>query len=453
MIRAVAGLGRRWRAAHEISSFGSDTLFTATISVLLALVGVATSIGAARLLGPDGRGSLAAIQIWPATIGTLAMLGLPDALAFYAAREPRRAGEYLGSALAFALPVSGLFILVGAMLLPVLLSAQTQATIAAARWYLLLVPLLALVGMPYQVLRGRSDFVRWNVMRTATPLGWLVVIVLGWLLQRSSPHWFAAGHLAVLALLIVPVNAVVARRVGGPFRPRAPLCPPLLRFGVPSMLGGIPQLLNARLDQMMMAALLAPALLGLYIVAVAWSGVISPLLSALAYVLLPRVASRAAVDDQHAAFAQGIRLATSVAVVMVSVVLLVTPWGLTFLFGPPFAPAVPAALVLVGTAGLAGLNGVMEEGLRGLGVPAAIISAELAGLLITAGSLLLLLRPLGIVGAAMALLLGQATVWAILLAQAGRRTRLPVTTLLMPARAELRLGWERIRALARVVVR
>ena len=42
---------------------------------------------AARLLGPDGRGQLAAIQMWPNFLAAIANLGLPEALVYFSARS------------------------------------------------------------------------------------------------------------------------------------------------------------------------------------------------------------------------------------------------------------------------------------------------------------------------------------------------------------------------------
>ena len=62
---------------------------------------------------------------------------------------------------------------------------------------------------------------------------------------------------------------------------------PPTALGLPSMLNVLPQTLNLRLDQMLMTAALEPALLGLYVVAVAWSGILSPLVSAVGRVVPP----------------------------------------------------------------------------------------------------------------------------------------------------------------------
>ena len=75
----------------------------------------------------------------------------------------------------------------------------------------------------------------------------------------------------------------------------------MLTYGLPCMMTGLPQMLNLRLDQIAMAALLSSRELGLYVVAVAWSGGAAPLLNSIGAVLLPAVAASA--DRQQAAIA------------------------------------------------------------------------------------------------------------------------------------------------------
>ena len=49
---------------------------TALVNVLITLIGLATGTLLARLLGPQGRGELAAIQAWPTYLVAFAMVGL-----------------------------------------------------------------------------------------------------------------------------------------------------------------------------------------------------------------------------------------------------------------------------------------------------------------------------------------------------------------------------------------
>jgi O-antigen/teichoic acid export membrane protein len=101
-------------------------------------------------------------------------------------------------------------------------------------------------------------------------------------------------------------------------------------------------------------------------------------------------------------------------------------------------------------AGVLGLNLALQEGLRGMGRPYAVLRAELAGLAVTAFALIAMLRPMGIMGAAIASLLGYSTVSAVLLINVRRYSGMPIADFLLPRFDEIRLILGRLTA---VVVR
>lgn len=379
---------------------------TVLANVALAVLGFVTGMLGARLLGPEGRGELAAIQLWPSLISTLAMLGLPEALVYFSAKDPTRAGRYTGSAVSLALLSSLVFIAASYFLMPLLLAGQADHIVGAARWYLLLGPLYALVGMPFHALRGRQDFGRWNALRLLPSLAWLLVLALAWAIGRAEARWVAGAYLISLALLFFPITVVVRSRIAGPYSPDPRDWYPLIRFGAPSAACAVPQMLNHRLDQLILAAFLPARALGLYVVAVAWGNMVVPFLSALGTVAGPRVAAEPDGNRQRQIVGQAGRLAVLASVSIGAPVLAVTPWGLPLVFGAQFREAVPAAAILVVAGIVSGVNQVLEDALRGLGRPTAVLKAELAGALVAALSLSIMLPRAGAVGAALASLVG-----------------------------------------------
>src|SRR5216683_2515295 len=366
------------RKVRSLGSFGANTIFTVAANLTIAALGMGTGIIAARLLGAQGRGELAAIQTWPSFIGALAMMGMPEAIIYHSARDSGAAGEYLGSGILLAMIASLPFMPVAYFMMPVLLHAQSPTIIRAARWYLFIVPIYATVGMLHNPLRGRNDFVPWNILRICPLLTWIVVLALAWIFGRTTPTFLAGANLAGLSALLAPSILIVRRRIPGPFFPDYRKLGSMLRYGIPCVTTKVPQVLNLRLDQMLMAAILPPQQLGLYVVAVAWSSASEPLIGA-----------------------------------------------------------------------VLGLNYVLQEGLRGLGQPYAVLQAEFIGLAVTALALVLMLRPLGITGAALSSLLGYSTVTAGLLANAKRFTGSSPAALLCPRVDEIRLGLRRLGILAR----
>ena len=412
---------------------------TMVANTALAILALVTGMLAARILGPTGRGALAAIQIWPTFIAVIAMLGLPEAVVFFSSRDSDNAGQYLVTAIIIALLVSIPFLLVSYFLLPLLLSAQSLEIITAARWYLLIIPLYASVGMLLHPLRGRNDLLAWNILRLVTPIGWLFVIIVAISLNKKTPQWLASNYLIFLGILFLPLLLIIRRRIPGPFRPNRIFGKPMLKYGLPSMAGTVPQFLNLRMDQMLLAALFPAGELGLYVVGVAWSGALAPLLTAIGAVGFPQIAAKRTDYAQKELLASTIRISLVFALFLALITLAVTPIAVPLLFGSRFSPAIPAALILVVAAAISNFNIILEEGIRGYGQPKHILLAELCGLLITAISLLIFLRPLRIMGAALASLLGYSITTVVMMAKISHATGYPLSSLIWPNKCDINI--------------
>jgi len=410
------------------SPFRRDVLVTLGANGVISLLGLTTGMLSARLLGPKGRGELAAIQMWGSFIGIVATLGLPEAVVYFSARKSENAGRYLTSAALLSTFAVIPLCAVVCICMPALLAAQPSGVITAARWYLLVIPLSAVGGLPAYSLRGLREFRIWNYFRIAMPAGSLAVLAAAYMTKRLNAEFVAAGFLISVGLNNVALWFFTIKRLNGPFLLALEDSGPMLRFGLPSALTATPQMLNFKLDQILMAALLAPSLLGLYVAAVGYSGVVQPLLSAIGAVQFPNVASKPHWDGKITSFAAVTRISALLMVLLVLFLAPVAPLAVAVLFGSKFAPAGRAAMVLVVAAGILGFNSVLEEGLKGLGAPKAVMWAEFGGLPVTAISLALLLKPFGIMGAAFSSLFGYSTVTLLLLIQAESLTRYPLRT-------------------------
>ena len=437
------------RNSHSVFPRSMDATVTTLTNLLLAALGMLSGVAAARLLGPGGRGELSSDTNRAELCRNLGYDGDAGSGCLYSAREPKNAGTYLGSGIALALLASIPFMVVAYALMPWILSAQRAAIIGAARWYLWIVVLYATVGMLVQPLRGRNDFVSWNALRLIVSTSWLSVLALCWLMNRRAAPFVASANLLTTFLLSVPFSFIVFRRVPGPYRPESRHFGEMTSYGLPCMMTGVPQLLNFRLDQILMAAFLAPRALGLYAVAVSWSGAVAPLVTGIGSVMLPSVAS---MDNREYAirrFVEGVSTTSLLAFFACAVLTVATPLGIHVLFGTNFGGSIPSAIVLMPAAGILGINFALEEGLRGLGHPHAVLWAELFGLLVTACALGTMLRPLGIVGAAFASLLGYSAVAVSLLIGAKRIAGISPLRLVLPRLVDVMKMLRRVNAIAR----
>jgi O-antigen/teichoic acid export membrane protein len=210
----------------------------------------------------------------------------------------------------------------------------------------------------------------------------------------------------------------------------------MLKYGVPLAAAAIPFTLNVRVDQMIMAAFLPARSLGIYVVAVSWSGAVPLVLLAIGAVLFPRIA-RAEEGMRTRLLTQATRQSMFIALLLAGVFAALTPIAIPLLFGKPFAGSVRVGVVLVFAAAVLGMNIVFEEGLRGLGYTALVLWAELTGLVVTIASIAALLRPLGIMGAGIASVLGYSTTCIVLLLGICRKTHSTLADVLLLNRSDL----------------
>lgn len=416
----------------------------------IGLCGFVTGTITARMLGPAARGELAAIQISASLLATFATLGLAEATVLYCARDPRNARSHVSSAVLLSIIIGTPVLVLGYVAIPYLLSAQTLRVVHATQWYLLILLFYIFFEFPHSAMRGLGDFALWSIFRYVTPSALLIALAIAWLTGRVNPVFIALFGLTMIGILSLPIVLfMMSRRLSGPIRPDPSSWLPMLRFSLPLVASALPKQLNLRLDQLVMAALLPPRMLGLYVVAAAWSTMTGPILEGVGAFLFPHVASQKSVEGQAWALVRITKLAAPLALLQVAIFALITPWGLVVIFGQPYRQSIPSALVLVVASATLYLGQLFEDGLRGLGEPMPILWAESGGLLVTGLSLAVLLRPMGIIGAAISSLLGYSTVWSILIIYIRAITGFSFADILLPDMSDLQRGWLSLRNFTR----
>jgi O-antigen/teichoic acid export membrane protein len=422
----------RQRTTHRKRSPGQALRGTVGTNVALAVLGATTGVISARILGPKGEGELAAIQTWPLLLGTLSMLGLDSAVVYFIARESGKGRQLTTTASVIGLLSS---VVVGGtawFAMPYLLSAQRAQIVSTARIFLLIGVIFALVGIPHGSLRGGHTFAAWNLFRIAPGLAWLFILLAFWAFGHPNAIPMSECFLVGTLVCGLPFLIVVGRRLKGTFRPDFRLAPDMLRFGLPSAVASLPQTINLRFDQVLIIAFLPARSLGLYSVAVAWSGGVAPVLSAVGSVLFPHVSAEADAERRGYLLARALQGGTLVAIATSLPFMLLAPVGLPVIFGPRFAPSIPSALLLVPAGAILAWSGVAEEGLRGLGRPTIVLVAEIVAAGVTLASLPLLLHTYGIFGAAIASLLGYSTVAVVAVIAISRSTHHSVFFFVVP---------------------
>jgi len=420
-------LGRFGPLATQVSTTLQNTsrrafLGTASANFLIAVGGTIAGIIAARLLGPSGRGELAAATAWAGILTVIATLGVPQAITFFSARNPGKKDEIFSASLLLWVMQGSAVVVIGWMAATLVLGRFQPAALPAVQIYLFSVPFGLLVTYLSTMAQGLKRFGLFNGMRIASATAFPLVMIMSLLVginDAKSIVTLMLGAQIVTAFLALIV--FVAR-----IRPAIHLVTiqiwELLRYGIRSYWGSLSWMANARLDQLIMSAFVDLGQLGLYAVAVSYSTVLFPLSGAFAMVLFPRVAGeRGKVAERS--IRRALRANLLVSSTGALLLALVSPLLLPLLFGIEFRDAVLPAIILLIAIVILGFNYVLSDGLRGLGYPGTTSIAELAGAMTTVIGLVLFLPLLGIYGAAVVSVLSYAIVALVLYLSFGQYSR------------------------------
>jgi O-antigen/teichoic acid export membrane protein len=429
------------RRLNEMRSFRDQVAITLITNFGLSALGVVTGTLLARGLGPAGRGELATIQVWGAFGVTLALLGLPDALAYRVGRQPHRAAELWLTAGVLAAILGTPVLLVAYWVTNFVLAASKESLSGLMAFYMLGFFVLNVVGsLPLSVLQGPGNISAWNALRALPALGWTCIVVYGVVTGSVTVPFLVVGFLASYACAGLVSVMWVGNRVEGRFRFVPEEVRQMLKYGLPVAVSAVPYWLvrGGRLAQLYAASLLGVTPLGYLAVAVAVAEVNLMVPQGLASVVLPRVLRTLRHGGIECAAEELARIVRLTVLVMASsscLLLLTARWLIPLLFGHRFAPAVSTALLLIAWSAMEGVRIVVAAALRGLGRPGTVLVSDVVCAVGTSLFLLVLIPRLGLMGAGLGTMLGVSG--GMYVAWRGMQRFLPATANLIPRPADL----------------
>ena len=412
------------------------SIWAVSAQLAITLLGAGTSIILNRTLGPEGRGAVGVVMLWPLLLAGVAGAGWVSALGISMSRSPEMCRANWSAAQLAGLAISGVTCCLGWRAIPWLMHDEPELW-ELGRWFL---PIIPLTFLGQAALAGLEALQRYDLstrVRIGNPLGVLCLLVPLAALQALTPQNYCAVFLVAQALTAVHCSWLLAKASSGSWRPQwGPMLANVLRSAPLTWA----LVLQFRVDQLVIAlsAPADPAAFGGYVVGTTLAGMVSPIAQGLALVLLPESARRAEADAGRLFTRMG-RLFVLGAIVLALPVALAAPWILTLFYGSEFASAAYALRIGLLTAVLAGLVSMGVSTIQGTGRPgAATIIGVISALLSVMGSALLL-PFLGYMGAA----LGQALGLLVGLCMIGtiyRREGLPLLSLI-PRRDDVMSLW------------
>lgn len=371
-------------------------------SLWIQFLTVFSGILSARLLQPEGRGLLAAAFIWPSVFGSVALLGLNNALAISAAKERTNLGRQTRAALEVGLVCSLLVMAIGWLILPWLVPANA---LLLNRLNLLYIPLFVVTANLMAIDQGSGDFRRFNFARNVLNPVYLLLVVTFWIVGIREVIWFVAAQLvANLAVLVYRLAAMKANdwQPGEKRLDRQEL----VRAGIPFFLAGVAYMIRDNIDRALLLFLLGPAPLGLYVVALTASGAHMTLSKSFNLVVFARSAALSK-QEALADAAKLFRMTWVVNAVFGAMLAVALPWLIPLFFGKSFSGSVAPALFLILSNILIAQGSLLEETLRAQGKPHYGVIGLAVAICVFAATGLVLTPHYGVNGAAIASIIAQ----------------------------------------------
>lgn len=385
--------------------------YTSGTQLAIQAIGLLTGIAVARLLGPAGRGQLAAVMSWPSMMAYLGNLGLPVAFAFAAARFPTQRHQLFGNSIAVAMVQWLVLGALGLAILPRALASHGEQVVHLAILYIwLYLPLNLLTLYANSIQQGSGMYGAYNAVRAGVPLSYAAGLGVLWLLASFTvSHVVFANLLSnlVALVLVLAVALPSLKRLrhssGTGWTSRAALRRDL-RYGVTAQIGALQPFAGLRLDLVVLTTLVGAHELGLYAVALAAANVLRAQGYALGQVALPEIAKRNRRTEQWRILGRFVMLAAAGSVVAAVVVIFAAKPLLRLIYGGEFVAAAPVLKLLTFAGGIGAIYRVVADGMRGMGRPGVPTAAELVALAVGVPVLVLGVSSFGAMGAAAAVL-------------------------------------------------
>jgi O-antigen/teichoic acid export membrane protein len=378
---------------------GGSILIT---SLAMLVFNIATGVMLARLLGPAGRGQLAATLLWPGLLGAIGSLGLSEAVVYLAARMPGKERVVSATALTVAFCQSAALGVAWYVIAPSILQRYGEEAVFVSRLMVLSIPLMLVSIATAGVLLGRLDIRSYNRQR----LMGTVLTTLGLL----GLYAFREGSLVAVVSVYLIVGVLttgyglarlIRQRWFG-FRADPSLIRNLLSYGVRSHIGTVSGIANERADQALISIVLPPTYLGLYAVALTLPSAIAIIGNSLATIALPAITAVNSPTEMRRTLGRFVRTTLILSVLAAGILSALTSTLIGIFFGSPFLAAVPIAQVLLLASILLSVNRVMSAGLRSFNRPFKAGAGDLLAACVTVVALGLLVPKIGLMGAAIA---------------------------------------------------
>jgi len=389
--------------SKHIPVFSIDVSLNFGSQILVFLLASATGVIVSRILGPQGKGVYTLAITIPTIIAFILNMGIDSANIYFIGKKTYPIGAIAGNAFLYSLFFgTAAAVLLGAtspLLQAYFLKGVPDKAMAIT---ILLIPIMLISQNIYYILLGYRKIKQLAFLSVSRGAVYLILLLV-------FHHFF---HLSVYEAIYSYILALAAfLSLGMYFLIKAGYLSHLsldkylfissLKFGIKQHLGAVAQLLNYRLDLLIIAAFLEPARVGLYSVAVLVGESVWYISRAVSQVLYPKTtASKSEEADKFTPIV--CRNAVFLTLIAVIFLFLISDYLIPFAFTPLFSESIVVLKLLLPGIFSLSIARILGSDLTGRGFPEYSSLATGISLVLTIILDLLLIPRFGINGAAVA---------------------------------------------------
>ncbi|MNO37734.1 colanic acid exporter [compost metagenome] len=381
----------------------SAAMKTMIVSVLVLLINMLTGVLTARYLGPTGRGEQTAMMNWSQFLAFSMSFGIPSALIYNAKKNPEDAGVLYRMSLLLGIGFGIVAMIIGILVLPYWLKSFSPEVVAFAQWSMIQCPLMVVAQINNAAYQFRGEYQKFNGLRYVIPLLTLVIIGIlimgGWM----NPFTTALAYLVPGAPLFIGMTISLLRTYKVKMKNAYLNFKRLFTYGLGSYGNDLLGQFSYYIDQIVIAGLLRPADLGLYVVAVSLSRMVTFFSSSITVVLFPK-ASELSKEEAISLTFKAFRISTTFTLLGSLVLMVVAPLVIPLLYGKDFNTALTVFRLLLLEVTISGGTIILAQVFMALGKPKFVSMLQGFGLILVIPLLFFLIPKYGLLGAGLAML-------------------------------------------------
>ncbi len=399
-LKSITTLVKGFASAR--TSLGA-VLQTGFANILIQAAYFGSGVITARSLGPSGRGALAAIIMWPQFLSYLMTLGVPTSSVYHVRKDPEHASHFVAAATLLSVLTGSAAILVGQLAIPYSLHTYPPAVIHFARFAVFLAP-LALLGITLSTqVQSAGAFRSMNIFRVAQPAMVLCVLFVTWRLFGLTAYSASLAYLLAGIPITIWNFVWVYKHFHPTLRGGFEASRQLLNYGVRVWGADLLSTVSNQVDRILIVSMLAPRLMGLYVVSQGIAGLLNPLPSAMSTVLMPKAAGKS-VPEIVELTGRAVRITLVGLLAVACPLFLAGGFLLRLVYGNKYDGAAAILKILLCEGILDGMTSVLSQAFLAAGVPGTVTLLEGCGLLTAVPLMYWMIPRWGLPGAACALL-------------------------------------------------